>query len=359
MEMEQKTRDLFKTLTELPGAPGFESEVRQFVRDRITPHVDEVMTDGIGSIFGKRVGDEAGPRIMVAGHMDEVAFMVTRITENGMLYIQPLGGWWSQVLMAQRFDIVTNDGLIPGVVASTPPHLLGPDAMSKPMDMKQMFIDIGADTKEEAESWGVRPGLPAVPTSDFTPLKHPKKIMAKAWDNRYGVGLAVELLEETTKADHPNILFSGATVQEEVGLRGAQTAAEMIRPDVALVLDASPANDASGNKTEFGQLGEGALVRILDRVMVMSPEMRDFLLDTASDENIKTQYFVSPGGTDAGRIHMSGEGVPTAVIGVAARYIHTHASILHTDDYDAAKALLKALVKRLDRSTMETLRASR
>ena len=260
--------------------------------------------------------------------------------------------------MAQRFDIITANGKIPGVIASTPPHLLGPEAMNKPVDMKQMFIDIGADSKEEAESWGVRPGLPAIPTSAFTPLQHPKKIMAKAWDNRYGVGLAIELLEETTKADHPNILFSGATVQEEVGLRGAQTASELIRPDVALVLDASPANDASGSKTEFGQLGEGALIRILDRVMVMSPEMRDFLLDTASDENIKTQYFVSPGGTDAGRIHMSGQGVPTAVIGVPSRYIHTHASILHTDDYDAAKALLKALVKRLDRSTLETLRPS-
>lgn len=353
--MNEKTRELFRTLTELNGAPGFEHDVRQFVRERITPVTDEIVTDGLGSIFGKRTGDATGPKVMVAGHMDEVAFMVTQITKNGMLRIQPLGGWWSQVLLAQRFSICTDNGIIPGVIASIPPHLLTEEVRNKPMAIKDMFIDIGADSKEEAESFGVRPGIPAVPFFPFTPMANPKKIMAKAWDNRYGVGMAIELLEETTAVDHPNILFSGATVQEEVGLRGAQTATTLIDPDVAFVVDASPANDASGDKTEFGQLGQGPLLRIKDSVMILSKEMTDYVLDTAESNKIPYQYYVGAGGTDGGVIHRSNNGIPTTVVGLPARYIHTHASIMHTDDYDAAKELLRKLVTNLDTTTLATL----
>ena len=223
------------------------------------------------------------------------------------------------------------------------------------MAIKDMFIDIGADSKEEAESFGVRPGIPAVPFFPFTPMANPKKIMAKAWDNRYGVGMAIELLEETTAADHPNILFSGATVQEEVGLRGAQTATTLIDPDVAFVVDASPANDASGDKTEFGQLGQGPLLRIKDSVMILSKEMTDYVLDTAESNKIPYQYYVGAGGTDGGVIHRSNNGIPTTVVGLPARYIHTHASIMHTDDYDAAKELLRKLVTNLDTTTLATL----
>ncbi|MCT4778974.1 MULTISPECIES: M42 family metallopeptidase [Exiguobacterium] len=353
--MNEKTRELFRTLTELNGAPGFEHDVRQFVKERIAPVTDEIITDGLGSIFGKRTGQADGPRVMVAGHMDEVAFMVTQITKNGMLRIQPLGGWWSQVLLAQRFSICGDKGIIPGVIASTPPHLLTDEVRNKPMAIKDMFIDVGADSKEEAESFGIRPGIPAVPFFPFTPMANPKKIMAKAWDNRYGVGMAIELLEETTASDHPNVLFSGATVQEEVGLRGAQTATNLIDPDVAFVVDASPANDASGDKTEFGQLGQGPLLRIKDSVMILSKEMTEYVLDTAESNNISYQYYVGAGGTDGGVIHRSNNGIPTTVVGLPARYIHTHASIMHTDDYDAAKELLKKLVTQLDATTLATL----
>ncbi|OIN67097.1 peptidase M28 [Exiguobacterium sp. KRL4] len=353
--MNEKTRELFRTLTELNGAPGFEHDVRQFVKERIAPVTDEIITDGLGSIFGKRTGQADGPRVMVAGHMDEVAFMVTQITKNGMLRIQPLGGWWSQVLLAQRFSICGDKGIIPGVIASTPPHLLTDEVRNKPMAIKDMFIDVGADSKEEAESFGIRPGIPVVPFFPFTPMANPKKIMAKAWDNRYGVGMAIELLEETTASDHPNVLFSGATVQEEVGLRGAQTATNLIDPDVAFVVDASPANDASGDKTEFGQLGQGPLLRIKDSVMILSKEMTEYVLDTAESNNIPYQYYVGAGGTDGGVIHRSNNGIPTTVVGLPARYIHTHASIMHTDDYDAAKELLKKLVTQLDATTLATL----
>lgn len=356
--MNEKTLQLFKTLTELPGAPGNEHMVRSFLREQISLYTDEIVQDKLGSIFGVRRDDENGPTVMVAGHMDEVGFMVTSITENGMIRFQTLGGWWSQVLLAQRVEIITDNGSIPGVIGSIPPHLLDEEKRKKPMDVKNMLIDIGADSKEDAIKIGIKPGQQIVPVCPFTPMANKKKIMAKAWDNRYGCGLAVELLEEVKDVKLPNILYSGATVQEEVGLRGAGTAASMIKPDIFFALDASPANDAGGDKNEFGQLGKGALLRIFDRTMVTHRGMREFVLDTAEKHKIPYQYFISQGGTDAGKVHISNEGVPSAVIGICSRYIHTSASIIHVDDYAAAKELLVNLVKTSDRTTVDSIRSN-
>lgn len=356
--MNEQTLKLFRTLTELPGAPGNEHLVRKFMKEQLSQYADEIVQDKLGSIFGVKKGDANGPTIMVAGHMDEVGFMVTAITDNGMLRFQPLGGWWNQVLLAQRVQVMTHNGPIIGVIGSIPPHLLDEKQRKKPMEIKNMLIDIGADDRADAERIGIKPGQPILPICPFTPMANEKKILAKAWDNRYGCGLAIELLQEVHGETLPNILYSGATVQEEVGLRGAQTAANMIKPDLFFALDASPANDASGDKNEFGQLGKGTLLRILDRSMVTHRGMREFVLDTAETHHIPYQYFVSQGGTDAGRVHLSNEGVPSAVIGICSRYIHTHASVIHVDDYAAAKELLVKLVKACDKTTVETIKSN-
>ncbi|MFL8938185.1 M42 family metallopeptidase [Rossellomorea oryzaecorticis] len=354
--MKQDTLDLFKTLTELPGAPGNEHAVRQFMKEQLAAYSDEVVQDRLGGVFGVKRGQEEDPVVMVAGHMDEVGFMVTSITDNGMLRFQTLGGWWSQVLLAQRVQIITENGPVTGVIGSIPPHLLGEEQRRKPMDIKNMLIDIGADNKENALEIGIKPGQQIVPICPFTPMANDKKILAKAWDNRYGCGLSIELLKELQGTELSNTLYSGATVQEEVGLRGAQTAANMIKPDIFFALDASPANDMSGDKNEFGQLGKGALLRILDRSMVTHKGIREFVLDTAESNDIPYQYFVSQGGTDAGRVHISNEGVPSAVVGICSRYIHTHASMIHVDDYAAAKELIVKLVKQCDRSTIDSIK---
>lgn len=355
--MNVETLQLFRTLTELPGAPGNEHAVRKFMRKELEKYADEVVQDRLGSIFGVKRGDESGPTVMVAGHMDEVGFMVTAITDNGMIRFQPLGGWWNQVLLAQRVQIITDNGPVVGVVSSIPPHLLSEEQRNKPMEIKNMLIDVGADDREDAKKMGIKPGQQIVPICPFTPMANPKKILAKAWDNRYGCGLAIELLKELKDEKLPNVLYSGATVQEEVGLRGAQTAATLIQPDIFFALDASPANDMTGDAKEFGHLGKGALVRIYDRSMVTHRGMREFVLDTAETHGIPYQFFVSPGGgTDAGRVHIANSGVPSAVIGICSRYIHTHASIIHVDDYAAAKQLLIELVKRCDKATVDAIK---
>lgn len=357
--MNPETLQLFKTLTELPGAPGNERAVREFMLAELSKYSDEIVRDQLGGIFGVRYAeDENAPKILVAGHMDEVAFMVSSITDNGMIRFQPLGGWWNQVMLAQRVTVYTKDREIPGVIASIPPHLLTDAERAKPMDIKNMLIDIGADNKEDAEAMGVRPGQSIIPICPFTPMANPKKIMAKAWDNRYGCGLAIELLKELKDEKVASHIYSGANVMEEVGLRGAQVSANLIQPDIFYALDASPANDMSGDKNQFGQLGKGPLLRILDRTMVTHRGMREFILDTAESNQIPYQYFVSPGGTDAGRVHTANEGIPSAVIGICSRYIHTSASIIHVDDYAAAKELLVKLVKSSDRSTIESIRSN-
>lgn len=350
-------KELFQKLTETPGAPGFEHEVRTVMKPYLQQYAEELIQDRLGGLFGIKNGDVNGPTIMVAGHMDEVGFMVTQITDKGFIKFQTLGGWWGQVMLAQRVEVVTDKGRIPGVIGSIPPHMLPDSARKKPMDIENMFIDVGADNREQAEKMGIRPGQPVLPVCPFTEMADGKKIMAKAWDNRYGCGISIELLKELhdQKIDHPNRVVSGATVQEEVGLRGAATAANLIQPDIFFAVDASPAGDIPGVKHGFGKLGEGALLRIFDRTMITHKGLRDFILDTAESENIPYQFFVSQGGTDAGRVHISGQGVPSAVIGIPARYIHSHASIIHQDDYQAALQLLVALVKKLDRSTVDSI----
>ncbi len=353
--MDKQTLQMFKQLTEFPAVSGFERELRQFVKEKMEPYTDEFVQDRLGSLFGVMRGDENGPKMMVAGHFDEVGFMTTGITDQGLIRFQPLGGWFSQVVLAQRLHIITDQGAIVGVVGSTPTHLLSPEQRNKPVDIKSMYIDIGADDRAEAEQMGLRPGLQIVPICEFTPMANPKKIMAKAWDNRYGVGLAIELLQALHGEKLGGTLYSGATVQEELGLRGARTAAQLIQPDLFFGLDCSAANDMTGDRNAFGHLGKGALLRIYDPTMFTHRGIVEYIQDTASTHQIPVQYFISAGGTDAGQVHVSGTGVPSAIIGICGRYIHTSSSIIHTDDYDAAKELLIKLVKGMNHSTYRTI----
>lgn len=349
--------ELWKRLTEAPGAPGFEGPVRDIMKEYISQYTNELVYDNLGSMFGVMRGDENGPRIMVAGHMDEVGFMVTRISEKGFISFQTLGGWWGQVLLAQRVQIITGQGVIQGVISSIPPHVLSDDQRNRPMDVRNMYVDIGVDTREEAERLGIRPGQPILPICPFQVMANPRRIMAKAWDNRYGCSLAVELAKELhERPGHPNVVYVGATVQEELaGTRGAKTAAELIQPDLFLALDASPAGDIPGVREEGGKLGNGLLMRIYDPMYVMPVGLRELLIATCEEEKIQYQIYVAKGGTDAGVVQNHGKGVPSAVIGIPSRYIHSHASIIDTADYEAAKRLLFSIIRKLDRQTWESI----
>ncbi len=355
--MNKQTFDLIKKTTELQGVSGFEHQVRDFLRAEMMPLVDEIQQDGLGGIFGiKHHSNSDAPRVMIAAHMDEVGFMVSVITPNGLMKVVPLGGWNPFVVSAQRFTLQTAKGDYPCVSSSVPPHLLrGNKGEPTTPKIEDILFDAGFDSKEEAESFGVRPGDTLVPDVETIQMANKKKILGKAWDNRYGVSVVIDALRELKDVALPNTLIAGANVQEEVGLRGAKGAVTKFKPDAFFAVDCSPADDLYGDKEAFGRLGEGFLLRIQDPGMILLKGMREFLLDTAETHNIPYQYFVSKGGTDAGAAQVQNYGTPSAVIGVPARYIHTHQTLFHIDDYAAAKEMVLQVAKTLDRGTLETI----
>lgn len=356
MELSQKTLERMKTLTELHGAPGFEDQVRDYMRRELKGNADELIQDGLGGIFAvKRSKKENAPKVMVAAHMDEVGFMVTDLTDNGFIKFTPLGGWSTDVLLSQRFSVRTSDNEeITGVIGSVPVHFRRGN--NKETKIEDMLLDVGADSREELLEMGINLGDSIVPKVDFQVLKNEKKLLAKAWDNRYGCLIAIEVLEALKGVDLDCDLYIGANVQEEVGLRGAKASANLVQPDIAYVVDCSPANDMLGKKDDMGKIGQGTLLRLMDRTMILAPKMRQFLIDTAEENDIKYQYYTSPGGTDAGSIHVSNDGVVSAVVGICSRYIHTANSIINYEDYLHANKLLTELIKKSNRETIEELR---
>ncbi|RWZ59823.1 M42 family peptidase [Halobacillus fulvus] len=351
MVKKDETLAMLKDLTDAKGVPGNEKEAREVMKNFISPYADEVFTDNLGSLIAKKVGNKKGPSVMVAGHLDEVGFMITRIDDNGYLYFQPVGGWWSQVMLAQRVTIMTRKGDLTGVIGSTPPHILPPEKRKKAVEIKDMFIDIGASSREEAEEFGVKPGDSVVPYFEFTQMKNEKMLLAKAWDNRIGCAIAIEVLKRLKGEKHPNIVYGVGTVQEEVGLRGARTSANLINPDIAFGVDVGIAGDTPGisDKDAQSKMGKGPQIILYDASMVSHKGLRDFVTDTADTNDIPYQFDSMPGGgTDSGAIHLSHDGVPALSITIATRYIHSHAAMLHRDDFENAVNLIVEVIKGLD-----------
>ncbi|MEK5441581.1 M20/M25/M40 family metallo-hydrolase [Fredinandcohnia sp. FSL W7-1320] len=354
-----ETLTMLKDLTDAKGIPGNEREPREIMKKYITPYSDEISYDGIGSIIAKKAGNAEGPKVMIAGHLDEVGFMVTQIDDKGFLRFQTVGGWWSQVMLAQRVTVVTSKGDITGVIGSKPPHILSAEARKKPVEIKDMFIDIGASSREQALEFGVKPGDQVVPYFEFTVMNNEKMLLAKAWDNRIGCAIAIDVLKYLKNEEHPNVVYGVGCVQEEVGLRGAKTAATMIKPDIAIAVDVGIAGDTPGisEKEAMSKMGEGPQIILYDASMVSHKGLRDFVVGVADELSIPYQFdAIAGGGTDAGAIHITLEGVPSLAITIATRYIHSHAGILHRDDYENAVKLIAEVIKRLDQETVNKIK---
>ncbi|TMN21126.1 M42 family metallopeptidase [Lentibacillus cibarius] len=354
-----ETNIMLKDLTDAKGISGNEKEAREVMEKYISPHADDVYTDNLGSLIAKKTGEADGPKVMVAGHLDEVGFMVTRIDDNGFVYFQTIGGWWGQVMLAQRVTIITAKGDVTGLIGSKPPHVLSSEERKKPVKIEDMFIDIGAADKKEAKEFGVRPGDSIVPYFEFTQMKNEKMLMAKAWDNRIGCAIAIEVLKQLKNEKHPNIVYGVGTVQEEVGLRGARTSAHAIKPDIGFGVDVGIAGDMPGvsDKEADSKLGEGPQIIIYDASMIPNKGVRDLVIDTADEKNIPYQYAsMGGGGTDSGSIHLTADGVPSLSITIATRYIHSHAAILHRDDFENAVKLIVETIKKLDNDKVKEIK---
>jgi endoglucanase len=350
--MRSASKKLLKRLSEASAVSGDEGEVRRIFLDELEGHA-EVVRDRMGGIIFRKEGKASTPRIMLAAHTDEIGFMVRSITKEGFLRFVTIGGWWNHIIPGTRTRVLTPDGAVPGLVGSKPPHLLSSTERKQLMEVKDMAIDIGASSEKEAREMGVRPGQWIAPEGEFFPMKDGRILAGKAFDDRAGCALMIEAIKELE--GFPGTLYAAATVQEEVGLRGARPAAEVVSPEVCIVLEGAPAGDSFGNSADDrqGVLGDGVQIRLFDPTMIPNPGLRDFMLDLAEAEGIPYQVLVrDSGGTDAGPIHLHGQGVPTVVLSVPVRYAHSPTGLIHADDYDSALTLIKAAVMRLDADTV-------
>lgn len=343
----------YEILTNLNGISGFEKDVRAYVKKELEKTADEILRDRLGSIFGVKKGPKGSPVIMIAGHMDEVGAMVVGITDAGMLKMHAIGGLKAEVMVSQNVNVVLREKVIKGVVTSIPPHLSkGDDAPTKFGDL---LVDVGADDKEHAEKMGIRIGQQIVPVNNYYVTEDGKKIVSKAWDDRFGCGMALEVFKELENIKHPNTVICGCTVQEEVGLRGAATSSQMIQPDLFLAVDVSPISDYTGKTDGFGKLGAGFLMRFYDPGCIMNPDLKNYFEEIANENKIDFQMFLSHGGTDAGKAQYAGKGVFATTIGLPGRYIHSTTTMIHIDDVESVKKMLIAIIKDFDTEKLNKL----
>lgn len=350
MNLTKKQLNLFEKVTQINAIAGHENELARFIKDYLEALDYQIITDNLGSVYGLKKSEIANaPRVMIDSHMDEVGFIVIDIKENGMIAIHPVGGWNPQVLLAHRVSMKTRfNTYLQGSIDAVPPHLMSDEDRFSITRISSMLVDFGFKSKEEAVNTGSYIGAMIVLDGPFKILNGGKRLLSKAFDNRYGVMLVLETAKYYANKKLPFDLYVGASVQEEVGLRGAQTITNVIKPDFAIVLDCSPARDSTNKKDEEGQLGGGILLRYTDRSMIANSRLIKFQEEMANKAKVKSQYYHSPGGTNAGAIHKELDGVLTLTHCIVARNIHTCSSIIDVEDYLAADKSLKMILKHLN-----------
>jgi len=333
--------ELLKRLSEAPGIPGREEAIRTIVREALDAHVDEISVDRLGNVIARKKG--TGPKVVIAAHMDEIGFLVSHVDEEtGFLRIQPVGGFDPRTLIAQRVMVHARDAGLYGLIGTKPVHVLTDEERKKTPEMKDLFVDIGFAGKEAKEK--VRIGDPVTLVQTFDEMGN--LVTGKALDDRLGVYIGIEAVRRLAK--HKADIYLVATVQEEVGLRGARTSAFAIAPDIGVALDSTIACDIPGVQAheQITRLGKGVAIKLQDSASISHPGLVQFLAKLADERNIQYQYEILPrGGTDAGAIQPAREGVAVVTLSVPSRYVHTVVEAAHKDDIEAAIKLLTAFLE--------------
>lgn len=336
---------LLRELSEAFGVSGHEGPVRQLILDAIKDLINEHRVDALGNLVALKKGTgEDRRKVMVAAHMDEIGLMVMHIEKEGSLRFRPVGGIDDRVLLAKK--VLIGDNKVPGVIGSKPVHLLEPKQRQQVVRVEEMSIDIGASSKEEAERL-VKVGDYAVFDVSFAELGGKlRTVKGKAFDDRAGCAVLIELL----RGDYPFDLYAAFTVQEEVGLRGARVAGYAIAPDIAFALEGTICDDMPKKKdiSPTTMVGAGPAITVMDRSVIADRRLVDLLVRMAEENGIPYQ-FKQPGigGTDAGAIHLTREGVPSGVVAVPSRYIHSPVCLLSLEDLDNTVKLMRAALEAL------------
>jgi tetrahedral aminopeptidase len=346
--------DCLRDLVALTAPSGQEEDVARFVARRCRELADEVVVDPLGNVIAKRKGSQPGARsLVISAHMDEIGFIVRKIEPNGFLRFEKVGGHDDRILPAQRVWVRGFKGRLLGVIGCKSAHL-SKEERDKVVPHTQMYIDIGAQSADEVQSMGVSVGDPAGYVGELAEVGlNTGRYIAKSLDDRAGCAILLKLLEDLKGQELPGDLFAVFSTQEEVGLRGARTAAQAIQADVALAVDMTAADDTPEFTTKWLELGKGPGIKIMDFSLLAHPAMRRALQAAADRAGIEAQPEILTGiGTDAGALHQAGRGAPTGAISVANRYTHSPIEMLDIRDLEGAYQLLQEFVAGLQEADL-------
>jgi len=339
--------ETLQKLSNACGVAGREEEVRNLRKSFLKPHVDEVKEDKLGNVIGIKKGKKDAPKVMLAAHMDEIGLLVKTISKEGFLQFTKIGGIDDRILLAQKVIVYTEKGPLHGIIGSKPPHIQKEEERKKIFTYDELFIDIGAENQEEVKKMGVRIGDSIGFDIKFTKVGK-NIVIGKAFDDRVGCAVIAETVKCLEKTECT--VYVVGTVQEEVGLRGATTAAFGIYPDVGIALDVTIAGDVPGVK-EFEaptKMRKGPSLTIADYGLITHPKVLRLLVEAAEGNKIPYQLETGlPGSTDAARISLTREGVPSGVISIPTRYIHSPASLLSLKDAENAVKLTVAAIQKI------------
>lgn len=342
--MNDTSHQFLKNILESPSPSGFERPVQDVVREWAKNHADEVRTDSHGNVHAIR-NPTGSPRIMLAGHCDQIGLMVQHLDDNGFLYVQPIGGWDVQILLGQRLTVWGKTGPIPGVLSRKPPHLMQSEERNKVPQFPDLWVDIGAKNADEAKEL-VTHGDPVTFELGYTDLRN-NLASAPGMDDKVGLWTVMETLRLLEDVSLSACVISVSTVQEEIGLRGARTAAHSINPDIGIAVDVCHASDTPGSEQK--QIGDTRLGNgpVLFRGPNINPRVHEKLVEQAHEHDIPTQVRGAPRatGTDANAIQLTREGVATALVGIPNRYMHSPVEVISLEDLDHAARLLAAFCR--------------
>ncbi|MEZ5285043.1 MAG: M42 family metallopeptidase [Vicinamibacterales bacterium] len=354
---QDRTIDLLRLLADTPGPPGFEEPIRKVMVDQMRPFASSITFDGMGSIIAAQ--GTSGPRIMVDAHMDELGAMVRRITPRGLLTMQMLGGWLDQALVDQRWLIIGSKGPVKAVTGIRDVHVVPAEERTRVYSRNSLYLDVGATSEAEVRAMGISVGDPIVPDAPFEVLNGTANYLGKAWDDRVGCAVIVEAMRRLASTPHPNQILWAITTQEEIGLRGAHTAADTIKPELGIAIEGGITGDVYPGHPEETQaaLGAGPVLFLYDSSALPNRKLTRFVQQVAEERRIPLQLDLVQGyGDDSAEIQKSSGGVPTVNLLVPARYTHAHNGVINRRDFDQMVELLVSTLTRLDAPAVAAIR---
>jgi endoglucanase len=314
--------------------------------------VDQVHIDAVGNVIARKKGQKPGLTILVSAHMDEVGFIVKKVEENGLLRFEKLGGHDDRILLAQPVKVMGSSGEVNGVIGTMSAHYMKFDDPSKVRKHHQLYIDIGASSKKEVLEMGIEVGTPITWGTEFQLFgpPHAQKIRAKSLDDRAGCSVLVGVLNDLQSHSFAGEVVFLFTVQEEVGLRGATTAARNIEADAAIAVDTTAVSDTfEETMDQTLGLGKGTGIKVMDFSLIVHKTMKELLINLAKEKEIPYQLEVFPGiGTDGGAITFANKGIPTGVLSIPSRYAHSPVEVIDVSDLIATKNLLLTFILNLE-----------